>query len=89
MQQRKQSLAAQVNSTESEQRALLEEEEAFGLKLASSLRQPAPPDAGPSAEPNQTPLDETRPTDRAAEVSHGRQMGSEVLFTEHLRRNSV
>lgn len=72
MQQQKKNLTAQVNDTVAQQLAL--EEEASGLTLAlgnitSSLHQLALTDASPSSEPDQTQLNQARPTNHTTEVS--------------------
>lgn len=72
MQQQKGNLTAQVDDTVAKQLVL--EEEAAGLKLAlgnitSSLHQLAQTDASPSPEPDQTPLNQTHPTNHTTAVS--------------------
>lgn len=72
MQQQKENLTAQVNDTVAKQLAL--EEEAAGLKLAlgnitSSLHQLALTHASPSSELDQTPLNQTHPTNQTTKVS--------------------
>ena len=69
MQQQKENLTAQVNETVAKQLALQEEAAALKLvvgNITSSLHQLALTDASPSPE---TPLNQTHPTNRTAEVS--------------------